>query len=120
MGSLITSRGKIITRVLKIVKEERLFFVDSRTSVDTVAYDIARKLKIKALYRDKFLDDSDYNHSYDESMKQIKELVDIALQKGKAVAIGHPFESTLRAIKDSVKYIKSRGIEIVFVSKILD
>jgi len=117
MGSLITARRGIIKRVLKIVKKEGLFFVDSRTSPKTVAYDVAKKIKIRTTYRDVFLDDI---QTYSYSIDQIQKLIETAKNKGKAVAIGHPFETTFKAIKDSINDIYSNGIKIVFVSSLLE
>lgn len=117
MGSLITARRGIIKRVLKIVKKEGLFFIDSRTTPKTVAYDVAKELKIRTTYRDVFLDDI---QTYSYSTDQIQKLIEIAKNKGKAVAIGHPFETTFKAIRDSINDIYSNGIKIVFVSSLLE
>ncbi len=117
MGSLVTARRGVIERVLKIVKKEGLFFVDSRTTYETVAYDVAKELKIKTTYRDVFLDDI---QTYSHSMDQIQKLIEIAKSKGKAIAIGHPFETTFKAIRDSINDIYSNGIKIVFVSSLLE
>jgi polysaccharide deacetylase 2 family uncharacterized protein YibQ len=116
-GSLITSQADVITKFLKIIKKEDLFFVDSRTTSETVAYDVARKLKIKTAFRDIFLDSE---KTYSHSMRQIQKLISIALKKGKAIAIGHPFQTTIQAIRDSLKSIRNHGIEIVFVSRLLE
>jgi polysaccharide deacetylase 2 family uncharacterized protein YibQ len=116
-GSLITTNHQLMTRILKIVKEEDLFFVDSRTIGRTVAYDAARELNIKAAYKDVFLD---HVPTYSHSIAQIRKLVDFALQKGKAIAIGHPLESTFRAILDSKDYIKKKGVKIVYVKELLE
>ncbi len=116
-GSRVTSNSQVMKRVLEVVKQEGLFFVDSRTIGRTVAYDLARKMNLKTTHKDVFLDHiPDYSHS----MAQIRKLVDIARQKGKAVAIGHPLESTLQAIRDSRQYIKAKGVEIVYVKELLD
>jgi len=115
-GSLVTTNRSIMTRVLKVVKKEGLFFVDSRTIGRTVAYDVAQELNIKSAYKDVFLD---HIPTYSHSLAQIRKLVDIALHKGEAIAIGHPFKSTLKAIKDSKKYIKAKGVKIVFVKDLL-
>ncbi|MCK4943117.1 MAG: divergent polysaccharide deacetylase family protein [Candidatus Aminicenantes bacterium] len=116
-GSLITSKKGIITKFLRIIKQEGLFFVDSRTTSETVAYDMARELKIQTAFRDIFLDSE---KTYPHSMKQIQKLITVALKKGKAIAIGHPFQTTFQAIRDSIKSIRDRGIKIVFVSQILE
>lgn len=118
MGSLVTSNKKIMKRFLKIVKEEGLFFFDSKTIASTVGYDTARRLGIKTAIRDVFLDDGE--KSYSNAVSEIKRLVDKALQKGKAIAIGHPHQSTMRAIKDSIKFIRAKGVKIVFLSELLE
>jgi polysaccharide deacetylase 2 family uncharacterized protein YibQ len=51
-------------------------------------------------------------------MEQIDKLIRIALYKGKGIAIGHPNPTTFKAIKDSIPKIRSKGINIVFVSKL--
>ena len=116
-GSLVTANSDVMRRVLEIIKEEGLFFVDSRTIGRTVAYDTARQLNVKTAHKDVFLD---HVPTYSHSLAQIRKLVDIALQKGKAIAIGHPFETTLRAIKDSKRYIKAKGVTIVYVKELLE
>ncbi len=116
-GSLVTTNRETMARVLKVIKEEGLFFVDSRTINTTVAYDMARGLKIKTARKDEFLD---HIQTYSASLAQIRKLVEIALQKGKAIGIGHPRQTTLQAIEDSIKYINSKGIKIVYVSELLE
>jgi len=116
-GSLVTSSPKLMKRVLQIVKEEGLFFIDSRTTVTTVAYALAKELKIKTSFRDVFLDSP---KSYENSISGLRKLTEIALQKGRAIAIGHTFDSTIEAIRDSIKYIRSRGVQIVFASELLE
>lgn len=118
MGSLVTADRKAMKRILKIVKEEDLFFVDSKTIAGTVGYDTARNIGIKTAIRDVFLDDGE--KSYEKTLNEIKRLVAQARLLGKAIAIGHPHETTLRAIKDSVEFIKASGVKIVFVSELLE
>jgi polysaccharide deacetylase 2 family uncharacterized protein YibQ len=116
-GSLATSDSGLMTRTLKIIKEEELFFIDSRTIGNTVAYDVAKSIGMKANYKDAFLD---HIKTYSHSIEQIHRLVEIALQKGEAIGIGHPNESTLKALRDSISYIRSRGVDIVFVSELVE
>lgn len=116
-GSLITSDAPVMTRVLKIIKSEGLFFVDSRTDFDTKGFKIAKQLNIKTAERDVFLD---HTRTYEHSMFQIKRLMRIAKREGKAIAIGHPFETTFQAIKDSINLIKKEGIRIVYVRELLE
>jgi len=115
-GSLVTANRQVMTRVLNQVKPTGLFFVDSRTIGNTVAYDVAVELDIPAAHKDFFID---HVQTYEDSMNQIRKMVDAALQKGRAIGIGHPHSSTLRAIQDSIPYIESRGVKIVFVSQLV-
>ncbi len=116
-GSRATANRELMTRVLKIIKEENLFFVDSRTIGNTVAFQVAKELGVKTTYKDIFID---HIKSYSHSMSQIRRLVEVALKKGQAIAIGHPNSSTLKALRDSIPYIRSKGIKIVYVSHLLE
>ncbi len=117
MGSLLTSDPRAMRRVLELIKEAGLFFVDSKTTPETVAYALARELKIKTVRRDVFLDDV---QTYEFSSGQIRRLVELARQNGRALAIGHPFPSTLAALRDAVPWLKQQKVEIVFVSQLLE
>ena len=113
MGSLITRNTKIMTAFLNIVKDSDLFFIDSRTSEKSQAFQIAQALNIKSAQRYVFID---HIQEYKYTLNQINKLVNIALRKGRAIGIGHPFKSTLRAIKDSIPHIRNKKVQIVFVS----
>lgn len=116
-GSMATANSGVMLRTLKILKEEGLFFVDSRTIGNSVAYDTAKRLGIKTAYKNVFLD---HVKTYSNSVNRIKHMVEIALREGKAIAIGHPHQSTIDAIRDSIDYIHSKGVKIVYVSELLE
>ncbi|MCX6554110.1 MAG: divergent polysaccharide deacetylase family protein, partial [Candidatus Aminicenantes bacterium] len=117
MGSLITSDPQATRRVLELVKQAGLFFVDSKTTNETVAFALAREMQIKTMIRDVFLDD-EQNYLY--SSNQIKNLVELARKNGRALAIGHPFASTLAALRDAVPWLKQQKVAIVPVSELLE
>jgi polysaccharide deacetylase 2 family uncharacterized protein YibQ len=117
MGSLLTSNPEAMRRVLELVKRAGLFFVDSKTTSMTVAHALARELKIKTVRRDVFLDDE---QTYEYSSGQIRRLVELARQNGRALAIGHPFPSTLAALRAAVPWLKQQKVEIVFASALLE
>jgi hypothetical protein len=116
MGSLLTSNEAAARRVLAALKARGLFFVDSKTAPTTVAYAQARRLRVPTALRDVFLDDEP---TYEHAAAQLRRLVEIARQRGRALAIGHPFPTTLAALRDAVPWLKQQGVEIVFVSQIL-
>ena len=51
---------------------------------------------------------------------QIRRLVELARQNGRALAIGHPFPSTLAALRDAIPWLKQQKVEMVFVSQLLE
>ena len=117
MGSLITSDRELSTKVLKILKKENLFFIDSRTAPRSVAYDIAKELQIKTYYRSVFLDDV---QDYTLTIGQIRRLVAMAKRTGKSLGIGHPFETTLAALRDSASWLNRQNLSIVLASDLLE
>lgn len=116
MGSLVTADLQAMERVLEQVKKAGLFFVDSKTTYETVAFALARKMQIKTAIRDVFLDD-EQNYLY--TSNQIRNLVELARKNGRALAIGHPFASTLAALRDAVPWLKQQKVELVFASALL-
>jgi polysaccharide deacetylase 2 family uncharacterized protein YibQ len=117
MGSLLTSDPPVMRRVLELIRAQGLFFVDSKTAPSTVAHALAREMKIKTAMRDVFLDDV---QTYEYTTGQVRRLVELARQHGRSLAIGHPFASTLAALRDSIPWLKKQKIEIVPVSRILE
>ena len=114
---LLTSDRESSARVLKILKEEKLFFIDSRTAPRSVAYDIAKELHIKTYYRSVFLDDV---QDYALTIEQIRRLVATAKRTGKSLGIGHPFETTLAALRDSAAWLNRQNLSIVPASDLLE
>ena len=117
MGSLLTQDRRAMTAFLSQVKKTGLFFIDSRTSQNSEAYQIARALGIPAARRDVFID---HQQEYGYTRNQLKKLVRLAVDRGRAIGIGHPFPSTFRAIRDSIPYIRDSGVEVVFVSSFFE
>lgn len=120
-GSLITSNQQKMTTVLKILKREGLFFIDSRTTPRTIAYKTAKAMNIKTAERDIFLEDiGNGDTTYEYTLNQITRLIQKAKKNGKAIAIGHPYRTTFAGIRDSIDKINADGIEIVYVSSLLE
>ena len=117
MGSLLTSDQQVMRRVLGLIKEHGLFFIDSKTTTATVAHAVARALKVRTALRDVFLDDV---QTYEHASAQIRRLVELARLHGHALAIGHPFPSTLAALRDNISWLKQQKVDIVFASAILE
>lgn len=116
MGSgLSADHGPMVT-ILSLLAERSLFFLDSRTSAESVGYQVALDLGMPAAERQVFLDD---DLSPEAIRGQFQRLLDVARTHGAAIAIGHPFPETLAALKSEVPKAKAQGYEFVPVSYLL-
>lgn len=115
MGSMATADPAVMKAVLGVVKQRGLYFLDSRTSADTVGFDMARAMGIPSLERSVFLDDR-REPSYIED--QVRTLLRKARAQGSAVAIGHPDPATVEGLKRSVGLLRDGGIEVVPASEL--
>ncbi|HYV85212.1 MAG TPA: divergent polysaccharide deacetylase family protein [Patescibacteria group bacterium] len=117
MGSQATTDPVLMRAVLEVAKERGLFFLDSRTTSATIAYDLAVDMRIPATRRSVFLDDR-RERSYIEA--QVRSLLERARTEGSALAIGHPDEATLEALKESTGLLRSPDIKMVPASTLAD
>jgi hypothetical protein len=116
MGSRFTEdRGKM-ARVLGILRQRQLYFVDSLTSEHSVGYSLAREMGLPALRRDVFLDNVQEESAI---IGQLKEVAAIARRRGSAVAICHPHPATIRALARYLPVMRSAGIRFVPVSALV-
>ena len=116
MGSKITKNREIMEIVLEEIRRYDLFFIDSLTTQDSIAYQVAKEMGVKTAVRSVFLD----NDSDIEYIKgQILQAQKIALRDGKAIAIGHGKINTYYVLKRMIPELVKAGIEIVPVSALV-
>ncbi len=115
MGSTFTEdRGKMLI-VLNELKKRNLFFIDSRTTKNTVALDLARGIGLPAARRRVFLD----NNLAPKAMKiQMERLLSMARHLGAAIGIGHPYKETYQLLEQYAPKIRSE-FQIVPVSELV-
>jgi polysaccharide deacetylase 2 family uncharacterized protein YibQ len=116
MGSRLTADWERMHVVLQNLAYHQLFFLDSRTTASSVAYSLAQQLGVKSAERKVFLD---VIPEIDFVKNQLHELVSLAEQGKPAIAIGHPKEATLHALKEMMPEFKLRNIKIVRVSQFM-
>jgi len=116
MGSKITQEESIMRPILDLLKSRGLFFLDSRTTAQSIAFDLAKKMGLKAAFRNVFLDSS---VGVDFSKKKIIELFRLSQKTGKAIGIGHPFPETLQALRENIHLAKKYKVKPVFASEII-
>ncbi len=115
-GSLFTQYRDKMRVVLSVIKERDKFFVDSKTTAKTVAYELAKKMGIKAGIRDVFLD----SENKKMTVLNFKHLFSIAQHKGEAIGICHPNKTTVDVLRNKVSFLaKSYKVSLVFPSEIV-
>jgi polysaccharide deacetylase 2 family uncharacterized protein YibQ len=116
-GSESTADKKLMTALMPILRKRKLFYVDSRTSATTVAYDTAQQFGVRAGFRNvPFLDDVEEVAAV---RAQIKLAIDGAAKKKEAIAIGHAHRVTLEALKEALPQAKNQGVRLVFASELV-
>ena len=116
MGSGYTEDKKAMEIVLNEIRRRRMFFVDSRTSADTVAYRTARRMGIPAGWRSVFLDHTPAKKAVKHELYR---LVNLARQNGRAIAIGHPVKVTLQVLYRELPGIQKK-VRLVPIHILLD
>lgn len=117
MGSRFTADRQGMRRILGLMREDGMFFIDSRTTPASVAMLEARNLGMAVAGRDVFLDnDADVA----KITAQVEKLVKLAQRRGQAIGICHPHAETLKALEQVLPRLRRRGIEVVPVSLLLD
>jgi hypothetical protein len=116
MGSLLSAEEGPMNAVLGVLAARGLFFLDSRTSAESVGYKVAIGLGVPAAERQVFLDG---DPAPEAIHAQFQRLLNLARTKGAAIAIGHPHPETLAALTREVPKAKAEGYEFVPVSYLL-
>ncbi len=105
MGSRITPDRLRMGWVLQELKARKLFFVDSRTEKESVAFDVAEQLGIPTVQRRVFLDD---DKAFPAMEKQWERAINLAEKEGFVVIIGHIYPETVEALEKLVPRSKGR------------
>jgi polysaccharide deacetylase 2 family uncharacterized protein YibQ len=115
MGSLATENPKVMTEVLGVLKEKKLFFLDSYVTSRSAVPELARKMNVPFAKRDIFLDNK---NDADYIRQQLLKLKARARSRGWAVGIGHDRKVTLEVLGEMMPRLDKEGYKFVFVSEI--
>jgi len=116
-GSQATSDTELMDELMPVLRDRRLFYVDSRTTAATVAFDTARSFGVRSAFRSvPFLDDV-------PDVAAVRKQLELALrgarEKGEAIAIGHPHPATLQALREILPHAQAQGVRLVLVSELV-
>jgi polysaccharide deacetylase 2 family uncharacterized protein YibQ len=116
-GSEATSDRALMSELMPVLRNLQLFYVDSRTTAATVAFDTAREDGVRSAFRNvPFLDDV-------AEVAAVRKQLELALrgarEKGEAIAIGHPHPATLQALREVLPQAEAQGVRLVFASELV-
>ncbi len=116
MGSRLTADRSAMDRIMARLVGRGLFFLDSRTTAETVAAEVAQDAGLATLSRDVFLD-PDGTGAMAEV--QLQRTLEIASATGTAIAIGHPHRLTLDALERFVASLDRSRFRLVRLSDLV-
>jgi len=115
-GSKATTDYSTMQAVLGTIKKQGLFFLDSRTSSDSLAEKLAGQMGIKTGRNNRYLDNSS---SVGDIKAEILAAAATADKNGSVIVICHARPATAQAWEEIYKQLKDGGIKFVPVSELL-
>ena len=115
MGSVLTTDHSAMRSIMEVVSQYPFYFVDSRTSSNSVAASIAQQYNIPHLSRDIFLD---HIQNREFIQTQFLKLIELAKRNGTAIAIGHPHPETIEYLTWALTKLDEKGIAIASISSL--
>ncbi|MFT5758599.1 MAG: polysaccharide deacetylase 2 family uncharacterized protein YibQ [Alteromonadaceae bacterium] len=115
MGSTLTEHVKPMQWTMDVLYKQGLYFLDSRTTAQTIAESTAKISGIPALRRHVFLD----NIKTDVAMeKQFQRAINLGRNNGSVVIIAHPYPETIQFLTNKFKQ-KNQQVELVQLHDLL-
>jgi uncharacterized protein len=107
MGSRLSTSPERMRQIFSILKKRGLYYIDSRTTAETVAAPSARLLQLPFAERDIFID-----HVEDAAFirSQLHRLIKRAQKQGYAIGIAHPHEVTYQVLRDMMPQLKNQVV----------
>lgn len=115
MGSKATEDPRVMKVVMEELRKEKLYFLDSVVTSQSVAEETSRQAGISFAKRSVFLD----NHLDAEYIKgQLLKTAESARRNGGVIAIGHDRGVTLKVIQEVAPKLREEGIQFVYASQL--
>ena len=116
MGSKFTSDERGMEPVMEELRARGLVFLDSRTSPFSAGIRLAISFGVPHAARDVFLDDDE---TLPAIANQLAKIEQVARQHGSAIAIGHPHDPTIAALKTWLPMLGEKGLALVPLSAVV-
>lgn len=115
MGSYLTQFYQPMAWTMSFLKQNNLFFLDSKTSANSKAKQAADDYGVPIKSRHVFLD-NELSESY--ISKQFAQLVRFSKTHTTAIAIAHPHPETIAILTKLIPTLEHQGIELVPLSSL--
>ncbi len=116
MGSRFTASAPGMEAVMAVLRERGLFFLNSRTSPHSVGIATAQEAGVPHAGRDIFLDD---DMAAPAVASELARTEAVARRNGIAIAIGHPHEATIEALRAWLPQAAGKGFRLVPMSAVI-
>ena len=115
MGSMLTEQVDPMRWTMQILQEQGLYFLDSRTTTQSIAESTAKILGVPALRRHVFLDNIKTEQAINQ---QFQQAIQLTRDNQAVVIIAHPYPETLHFLQK--KFNKpAADIKLVTLSQLL-
>ena len=112
-GSVFTKDYEAMDKLFKALKKHNFIFVDSRTTSQSVAKELAKKYNMPYIVRNTFIDNK---KDFAYIQNQLKKAIHIAKKRGYAIAIGHPYAITIDVLRKSKHLLKD--LEVIYINEL--
>jgi hypothetical protein len=116
MGSKFTSDERGMEPVMEELHARGLLFLDSRTSPFSAGIRLAIAFGVPHAARDVFLDDDQTPPAIANQLARVEQF---ARQHGSAIAIGHPHDPTIAALKTWLPMLGEKGLALAPLSAVV-
>ncbi len=115
-GSGITADAEKMATVLQFASQEGIYFLDSRTNVETKVPYVAHELGYSYYERNIFLDNE---KTKENALKELKKGLDLANKNGSVIMIGHIWSADFLPafLQEAYPELKAQGYTFSTVSK---
>jgi polysaccharide deacetylase 2 family uncharacterized protein YibQ len=117
MGSKFMEEREPLRVVFDVLHRRGLYFVDSVTTEASAARELAGEKALRFTPRDLFIDDAEDRKW---ARVNLERLLETRSEWNELLLIGHPYPETVAALEEMIPQFKSRGIELLPLSALVD
>jgi len=116
MGSMVTEDVRMMEYVMRYLRENDYFFIDSRTSRASVGYRISQKSGVRGAAISGYIDVEDEQSAIEE---RLDELARGTFKNGFAIILGHDRPNTVEVLERKLPALEEKGVAFVKVSDLV-